>query len=159
MPGAARKESSVAHYELEVEIAAEPDRVWNSIVSETNAWWLPDFHMIGPDSTVRLEARAGGGLIEEQQDGSSLLWYTVQSIQPTAKKIYLVGHVAPDWGGPACSHLKFAVDPRGTGSVVIVTDAQFGHVSEQSLASSEEGWTALVRDGLKAFLEQGTRQD
>ncbi len=159
MPGAVRKDASVAQYELEVEIDAPPDRVWSAIINEINAWWLPDFHMVGPDSTVRFDARAGGGLIEEQPDGSSLLWYTVHLIQPAAATVYLVGHVAPDWGGPACSHLKFAVQSRGKGSVVVVSDAHFGHVSDSNLTSLEKGWGALFRDGLKPFVEKGTRQD
>jgi uncharacterized protein YndB with AHSA1/START domain len=159
MKGAKKMESSVAQYELEIEIEADPDRVWHSLINEINAWWLPDFHMVGPESTVCFEPRAGGGIIEETPDGSSLLWCSVHWIRPAQRVVYLVGHVAPDWGGPSCSHLKFAVEERNGGSVVKVTDAHFGHVSEQNLASLEEGWSALFRDGLKQFVEKGVRQD
>lgn len=150
---------AAAQYQLEVEISADPDRVWKAIVTEINAWWLPDFHMVGPASTMRFEPRAGGGLIEEDPAGGSLLWYMVQWIRPVERTVYLVGHIAPDWGGPSCSHLKFAVQPRGRGGVVTITDSHFGHVSDQNLASLREGWGALFRDGLKAFVERGVRQD
>lgn len=159
MPGAKRLESSVAQYELEIKIDADPECVWSALIDDINAWWLPDFHMVGPGSTVRLEPHAGGGLIEELPDGGSLLWYTVHWIGPAAHTLYLVGHIAPDWGGPACTHLKIAVENRGNGSVVIITDSQFGHVSDQNLASLEDGWAALFRDGLKAFVERGVRHD
>lgn len=159
MTGAKRMQSTVAQYELEVEISAEPTRVWNALIEEINAWWLPDFHMVGAGSVVRFEPRGGGGIIEETPDGGSLLWCTVHWIRPTERAVYLVGHVAPDWGGPACSHLKFAVEPLGKGSVVKITDAHFGHVSDENLASLEDGWGQLFRDGLKQFVEHGRRHD
>lgn len=147
--------AKIGRYELEVEIEAPCERVWQALFEEIGQWWLPDFHMVAPDSTVRFEARAGGGLIEESGDGSSLLWCTVHWIRPTEFCVYLVGHVAPDWGGPACSHLKFAIESRGSGCVVKVSDARFGHVSDQNLASLEEGWGSLFRDGLKKHVEDG----
>jgi len=158
MTGAIRKPASVAQYELEVEIDADPDRVWRAMIEEIDAWWLPDFHMVAPGSTVRFEARAGGGIVEESPDGGSLLWCMVHWINPAQRTVHLVGHIAPDWGGPSANHLKFAIEARGRGSVVRITDAHFGHVSEPNLASLEQGWAALFRDGLKAFVEKGTRQ-
>lgn len=159
MSESAQHEASVAGYELEVEIAGPPDRVWRAIFEDINAWWLPDFHMIGPGSVVQFEARAGGGLVEELEGAGSLLWCTVHWIRPAERVVYLVGHLAPDWGGPACSHLKFAVESRGQGSVLKVTDSHFGHISQSNLASLQEGWNCLFRDGLKRFIECGVRHD
>ena len=108
MSKAMRTDAGVARYELEVEIQASPDAVWAALVQETNAWWLPDFHMVGAGSTVTLDARAGGGLIEARPDGAELLWCTVQWIDPGARTLLLVGHLAPDWGGPTTTFLKLA---------------------------------------------------
>jgi len=35
-------------------IDAPRERVWQALVDETNAWWLPDFHMVGEGSVVTL---------------------------------------------------------------------------------------------------------
>lgn len=65
-------------YELEIEIKADQQVVWNAIIEETNAWWLPDFHMVDAASTVEFDIRPGGrGLIEHQDGGGFLQWYTV----------------------------------------------------------------------------------
>ena len=57
-------------YELEIEIKAEQQVVWNAIIEETNAWWLPDFHMVDEASTVEFDIRPGGrGLIEHRDGG------------------------------------------------------------------------------------------
>jgi len=139
-------------YTLEVPIDAGPAAVWKALTDETNAWWLPDFHMVGEQSVVTLEARAGGQLIETQSDGSSLLWYTVQMCL-TGTSIHLVGHIAPNWGGPATSMLELTLSGREGGTLLTVRDALFGQVTEKHAASQRDGWHQLFTDGLKTHVE------
>ena len=144
-----------AQYELEISIDAPIERVWQALTEETNAWWLPDFHMVGEGSTVTLDTQAGGGLVEHLEGGGSLLWYTVHWCQPQNYVLYLVGHTDADWGGPATSHLKLMLVPRGAdGCTLQVTDSRHGHVDEENVRSLQEGWTQLFRDGLKQFAER-----
>ncbi len=146
------EETSAVIYELELPIAASLDRVWDSLVDETNAWWLPDFHMVGADSVVSFDAQAGGQLIERALDGGSLLWYTVQMCMPK-KSIHLVGHMAPQWGGPGISMLELALEDADDGTVLTVKDALFGRVSSSGAKTQCEGWELLFGDGLRAFAE------
>lgn len=147
-------ESNVAQYELEIAIDAPPETVWKALTDETNAWWLPDFHMVSPNSTVTFEAHAGGHLMEQCEDGGSLLWYTVQCCQPQQHTIYLIGHTAPDWGGPSTSHLKLSVVAGDDGgSVFKVTDGQMGRVTKVSVERVQSGWNNLFTDGLKQYVE------
>ena len=89
--------SNCHQYELEVQIAAPRERVWKSIFEDIKHWWLPDFHVVGPDSIVTFDPMPGGrGLIEETSDGDALLWFSVQMYLPSQFKIYLIGHVAPE---------------------------------------------------------------
>ena len=67
-------ETRALKYEFSVDIDAPREAVWRSLVDEMDAWWLPDFRMVGAGSVVSFEARAGGQMIETQEDGSSLLW-------------------------------------------------------------------------------------
>lgn len=145
-------ETRALSYELEVPVAAPRDAVWIALVDETNAWWLPDFHMVGTDSVVSFDARAGGQLIESTPAGGSLLWYTVAMCTP-GESLHLVGHIAPEWGGPATTMLRLSLEERDGGTVLKVTDALFGNVSEGSAAAQEEGWLALFGDGLKNHVE------
>ena len=142
-------------YELEIEIEAAADRVWQALVDETDAWWLPDFQMVDPASTVTFDLRAGGGLIEHKPDGGSLLWYTVQFCQPDDYIVYLVGHLAPDFGGPSTTHLKLQVIQAGEGrSVLPISDAHVGKLDESAANSLQDGWHQLFSQGLKTFVEE-----
>lgn len=145
-------ETRAVTYEFEVEIDAPRDAVWSSLTEEVDGWWLPDFHMVGEGSVVAFDARAGGQLVETKEGGGSLLWYTVHMCTP-GESVYLVGHVAPDWGGPATSMLKIALSERVGGTRVAIQDSLFGHVSDSNVESLRSGWMQLFGEGLKRYAE------
>jgi hypothetical protein len=116
--------------------------------------------MVGEGSTLTFDTRAGGGLVEHTPDNGSLLWMTVHWCRPEQFTIYLVGHIAPDWGGPSTSHLKLELIARGeNGCTLKVVDAHVGRVDDANIESLRSGWTQLFTDGLKAFAESGKRYD
>ncbi|MEQ8767826.1 MAG: SRPBCC domain-containing protein [Planctomycetota bacterium] len=145
------EECRTVQYELEIEIAAAPERVWKAVTDELSSWWLPDFHMLGEDSTMVFEPWAGGRLLEEN-GAKGLLWYQVLAIDPP-KMLALSGFTTPDFGGPATSLLTLKLEAAGSGTKLTVQDGLFGQVSEQSVKSLQAGWTHLFTDGLKAFIE------
>jgi uncharacterized protein YndB with AHSA1/START domain len=160
MMGTKKTEANCVQYELEIAINASRERVWQAIFEKTNFWWLPNFHMVGEGSVVTFDPTPGGsGLVERLEHGGGLLWYQVQYPLANEFKIYLVGYIAPDWGGPSASHLKLALQETETGCILQVTDAQHGNVNLKSVKSLQDGWTGLFTDGLKEFVENGTRQD
>lgn len=146
-------ETRAVTYELEVPIQAPVATVWRSLTEETDGWWLPDFRMVGAGSKVHLDARAGGQLIETADGGGSLLWYTVLMSVPN-ESLDLVGYVTANYGGPATTMLRLALEESGTGTLLRISDALVGHVKESSVSSLESGWMQLFRDGLKAYVEQ-----
>jgi len=146
----------VVRVKKRLEINTDGDLVWKALVHETDAWWLAEFRMVGEGSKVAFDARAGGHLIEEHENGGSLLWYVVQWISPAERRVYLHGHVAPDWGGPSSNILKLSVEERGDGAVLEVSDAHCGFISDETIASLEAGWKQLFRDGLKSFVESSS---
>lgn len=139
-------------YELEIPIDAPRAKVWKALTDGVNAWWLPDFHMVGEGSTVTFDARAGGQLIETHENGGGLLWYTVAMVTP-GESIHLVGHCFPEWGGPATTLLHLALEEQDGTTILRVSDSQYGHPSESSMKSLEEGWTQLFTEGLKRHVE------
>ncbi|MCA9319246.1 MAG: hypothetical protein KDB53_00860 [Planctomycetes bacterium] len=146
-------ETRALKYEFEVTMRGSRDLVWSTLTEATTDWWLPEFHMVGPESKVTLDARAGGQLLEVTAGGDSLLWYTVIMCLPQ-KALHLVGHVGPNWGGPATTMLTLSLQDRDEGRCTLrVQDALFGHLSEQSARSLEDGWRQLFENGLKTRVE------
>ncbi len=151
MPDQQVMEVRAVQYELQISIEASRQRVWRGLTDQLNAWWLPDFHMLGPESTVTLELHAGGRLYEQQGD-HELLWYTVLSVTPE-ESLNLVGYCTPEFGGPLTTMLSARLHEEGGTTHLAVTDALYGHVSDGQVESLSSGWMTLFSDGLKAFLE------
>ena len=148
-------ETRCVQYELEIQIKAERHIVWNAIIEETNVWWLPDFHMVDEASVVEFDIRPGGrGLVEYRTDGAFLLWYSVQYYLPEQFKVYLLGNVAPDWGGPSTSNLCLSLEEHHEGCILTVSDAHHGRVNEEYVNSLHSGWGRLFGEGLRRHVER-----
>lgn len=142
------------HYEMEIAINAPRERVWKAIFDEVESWWLPDFHVMGPDSKVTFDPQPGGsGLLEVTEQGGGLLWYSSQMYLPEQFKIYLIGHVAPEWGGPCTSSLGLSLEESESGTIFKLVDSRHGKIDDQHVKSNEDGWTQLFTNGLKAYVE------
>ncbi len=154
MSAQAPADSGVRQYELEIEIAAPRERVWEAVANEINAWWPEDFRMLGEGAAVELDVAPGGkGLVETGPDGSTLHWYAVQSYQPAQFTMYMVGNIAPDFGGPTTSNMKLTLEPSPSGCVLKVSDAHHGRANEATLQSLKGGWKQVFGESLKGFVE------
>ena len=146
-------DAKIIKYQFEVPIRRSAADIWRLMVDDIDAWWMEDFRALGEGSKVTLDATTGGQLLESTVNDGSLEWYRAQMVIP-GKLIYLVGYMAPDWGGPTTSMLKLAVEDRDDGGALIVSDALLGNVTEASAQSAEGGWKMLFGEGLKGFAEQ-----
>lgn len=153
MVEAMQESAQVAQYEFEITIDAPRARVWRGLTDQLSAWWLPDFHVLGQDSTVSFDARAGGQLLETA-GGRQLLWFTVVESDPD-KKLVVSGQLTPEWGGPCTTIVSLVLTDNGQGTTLRVSDALYGRVSEQTMTSLEKGWKALFGEGLKKHVEGG----
>ncbi|OAO04519.1 hypothetical protein A8B75_07905 [Sphingomonadales bacterium EhC05] len=145
-------DAKIAKYQFEVPVKRSVEELWSVMIDEINEWWMHDFRALGEDSIISLNPETGGKLLETSPDGGSLEWYQVQMIVPKTS-LYLVGYMAADWGGPTTSMLKLALEARGDDSVLIVSDALLGNVTENSTQSASDGWQMLFGDGLKKYAE------
>lgn len=145
--------ANVAQYAFEIDIHASCEHVWSVLTQQIGAWWLPDFHALGPDSKVHLEPHAGGRLYEKNDTGE-LLWYTIIAITP-GDSMTLTGHVSPEWGGPCSTMLTLKLSAHEGGTRLSVSDALIGRVSEKLIGNLGSGWQQLFGDGLKRHAEAG----
>ncbi len=138
----------IIQYQFEVLIRQKATDIWPLMTNKINSWWPTDFRALGEGSTMSLEAKAGGQLIEFTADNASLEWYRVQMVLP-GNTLYLTGYMAPDWGGPTTSMLKLTVEDRDSGAALIVTDALLGNVTEESASEAEGGWKTVFGDSFR----------
>ncbi len=145
-------DSRIFKYQFEMAIKREVDAVWSLMTDGINDWWMTDFRALGAGSVMSLRAEMGGRLVETGENHESLEWYRVQMCTP-GKSIYLVGYMAPDWGGPTVSMLKLALESKDGAALLTVSDALMGNITESSVKSAQSGWEMMFHDGLKAHAE------
>lgn len=140
-----------ARYQCEIRIDASSNRVWQALTAEIDVWWLPDFYVAGPNSTISFDARPGGQLLERTADGGGVLWYTVHACRP-GLSLTLVGPLSAATG-PGVTTLTLTLEDRDGGCTLTVVDALFGEISDDLIDRLRDGWLMLLGEGLKAHAE------
>jgi len=151
-PAARILETSAAMVEMEVTIDAAPAAVWETLVGRPDAWWIQELRCVPGGSRVVMDARAGGSVVEENDDGESLLWFTVIHVDP-GRALNLAGALAPPFGGPANTFLWIRLEEDGAATKVRMTNSLHGHLDGAMLPQVEDGWRMLLEQGLKPVVE------
>lgn len=144
---------SSTQIELKVKIQATKDRVWQAMIEEIGSWWRKDFYVY-ENAKLVFEAYLGGRLYEDAGKNSGGIWYTVMNIVPP-DQVQLVGHLAPQYGGPATSILQLTLEEANGWTTLHISDALFGRLGEQIQSQVAEGWKLLFEEGLKTYVEGG----
>lgn len=136
-------------YELDVVIAARPERVWRAIAAEASEWWPGDFVTSERTQRFVIEAALGGRVFEDFGNGDGLVWYTVIGMD-AGRELILAGHLLPPFGGPATTALRLTLLAEGDGCLLKIRDDRFGVVGEDS---PTDGWRMVFDGGLRQYLE------
>lgn len=146
------QKSQVAFFELDIRIAAAPDRVWRALTEEIGHWWLPDFYCAPNSKAIKLEPWPGGRLYEDAENGGGLLWFNVVAVTPP-ESLHLAGHIIPPYGGPATTLLHLSLSRIPSGTLLKVHNSVLGYISKGQLESTIAGWRQLFAEGLKPYAQ------
>lgn len=149
MPNHPKHELASGCFELEVLIAATPDRVWKAISAEAPAWWPKDFVTSPRTRRFVIEPVLGGRAFEDFGGGEGLVWYTVIGVD-AGRELILAGHLLPPFGGPATTALRLSLSKREHGTLLTIRDDRFGVLGGESPL---EGWRTVFDGGLRNYLE------
>ena len=92
-------------------------------------------------------------MYEDWGGGAGMVWMNVTEVDPP-RAIQLAGHLTAQFGGPAHTHLRITLDPRGkSGTLLRLSETAFGRVDDKLKRQLHEGWMLLLGEGLKRFVE------
>lgn len=137
--------------ELEVEIDAPRERVWQGLTDEIGEWWPQEFFTT-KSPRFTLEPRVGGHMYEDTGDGTGAIWFQVTAVRPL-ESMHLQGHIAPPFGGPATSLVTLALEERDGKTVFKLTDALFGVLPEKDRECLVKGWRQIFEGKFKSYFE------
>jgi DNA-binding transcriptional ArsR family regulator len=127
-------------------------RAWDHFFSAPQSWWPSEFRVFGNATKMSFEAQIGGQLIERNEFGAAVTWYTIFALQPH-QCVDLQGQLATRYGGPAQTllHIEFIDLGKDTCSIKL-TDSVFGRLGPEIATSITSGWNAIIGDGFVASL-------
>ncbi len=137
-----------------IDIDAPVKTVWKCFLEDIGEWWsLANFAATG--GTMHLEPRAGGRLYEVGPNGHELLWAHLIELLPE-QRLFFHGAMGAPYA-PACITLyQFNFESNGKGTRVSIRDELIGNVDAKTPKSMTDGWTLLMEQGLKKFVESRT---
>ncbi len=144
-----------ANVSVEIQIQANLATTWLSMVEQTSEWWRGDFLICENSKGMKIDPRVGGLVAEiVEGEGCGFAWGQIISFQPNSHFAY-VAQIVPPWGGPAQSVVQISLEPIGDESTrLTLTDSIIGHLSDDLVASLDEGCRQLFGEGgLKGFVE------
>ena len=107
-------EANISELHMEIEIAANPLKVWAALTTEIGQWWPAEFYAGGETGsrTFNLETMPGGRMMETWGNGGGVLWGTVVAIEPNVQ-LQVLGATFPGWGGPSQWFGTWELGPTG----------------------------------------------
>jgi uncharacterized protein YndB with AHSA1/START domain len=102
--------------EKRLEIAAEPDAVWQVLVAPSR-WWNPEHSWSGDARNLTLDPRAGGCFCERLPNGGGVEHMRVIHAAP-AKLLRMAGALGPLQGEALAATLSVTLTPQGTGTAL-----------------------------------------
>lgn len=145
---------------LEVDIAAPPAVVWRSLTAAIGDWWPKQFYVGTAPKRFLIEPRVGGRVLEDWGDGEGVLFGTVTSFEEGAL-LQWAGDMSAEFGGPARTVTTFRLrnGPKDGTTRLDFRDTPFGLLSDGAVQGLPQGWTWLLQECFKPFIEEGRRPE
>jgi uncharacterized protein YndB with AHSA1/START domain len=138
----------------EIELEATPDKVWNALTQDIDAWWA---HRIGEGSTkVSLDARLGGVFEERWGDGEGAIWGEVVDLR-RGQRLRLKGSLG--MSGAGLNDYMYELEPNGSGTTLKLTHHALGYRDADTEKMYREGWKALLESCLPNWVHDGKRAE
>lgn len=140
--------------EQEVQIAAEPERVFAALV-DPDAWWSRRYER-APTGLI-FEPKLGGRFYQQfEGEGAGVSWAVVTWYEP-GKRLSLSGTL--DMHKAVAGSVTFDLEPQGDGTLLRLQHYAVGPIEESTRANYHAGWQELLRNRLKAYAERGVRYE
>jgi uncharacterized protein YndB with AHSA1/START domain len=139
--------------EIEIIINASKAKVWKALTEDIAQWWPKEFFTSKNTIAFKVDLKLGGNMYEDFGDGAGMAWFSILGIYPE-EMLYVTGHTRPPYGGPATGLITFAIEEKGENEVLFkVSDSSFGHLTENSIPSAQEGWK-MIFTPMKLYCEK-----
>lgn len=104
-------------------VAVDASTVWNALVDDIDRWWPKDHSWWGAQSTLSIDARAGGCFCEivgQAASGGQQAQHMLVTFVDPGKTLRMTGGLGPLQGMGLHGALEFRLTPEGEGTRIVL---------------------------------------
>lgn len=133
---AAVKEAAPNGFTIENEqvVAVDQATAWKALVGDVDRWWPKDHTWWGAESTLSIDARAGGCFCEIGRDGKQQAQHMTVGFVDPGKTLRLLGGLGPLQGMGLSGAMEFRLSPAKGGGTRIVLYYRAGGYTPDDLS-------------------------
>lgn len=133
----------------QVLLPATPERVFEGLTRNIDAWWGAPYRQGGEQSVMTLKPVIDEPLIETRPDGHAILWARIEEIRPPYR-LYLSGRFAVP--GAVAGRVHYDLEAQDGQCMLRVAHTAIGDIDPTVRASFTAGWSDLLDVRLRKFL-------
>ncbi len=153
----ARLTSSGFLIKHEIEVAAAPAKVFDSLVKQVGSWWNPEHTYSGAAKNLSIEARPGGCFCERLRNGGGVEHMRIVFVAPD-EMIRMTGALGPLQGSGVAGSLTWTLTGTASGSKILLTYSAGGFMEGgfEPIAPAADAMLGQQLHRLKIFVETGS---
>jgi uncharacterized protein YndB with AHSA1/START domain len=140
--------------ELEVRVAAPPEKVFDALTGDVSAWWGRPYVHSERARAVIVEPKPGGRCWEDWGEGEGALYATVIRVE-RPKTLAMAGPFG--MSGLCHNVVAYSLEADGKGTLLKVSHSGAGEIDEETRRDYTMGWEDLLRKRFPAFVERGEK--
>ena len=133
----------------QVLLPASPQRVFDGLTRDIDAWWGVAYRQGGKQSVMTLKPAIDEPLIETRQDGHTILWARIEEIR-APYLLYLSGRFAVP--GAVAGRVHYDLDEQDGQCLLKVSQTAIGDIDPTVTANFKAGWPDLLDIQLRKYL-------
>lgn len=154
------KEAAPNGFSIENEqvVAVDQATAWKALVEDVDRWWPKDHTWWGAESTLSIDARAGGCFCEIGRDGKQQAQHMTVGFVDPGKTLRLLGGLGPLQGMGLSGAMEFRLSAVKDGGTRIVLHYRAGGYTPDDLskfAALVDKVQGLQLGGLADYLRRG----
>ena len=141
----------------EMEVAAPPGKVYDSLVKQVGSWWNPAHTFSGLAKNLSIEARPGGCFCEGLRNGGGVEHMRVVYVAPD-ETIRMSGALGPLQSSGVAGSLTWSLTSTPKGSKIVLTYSAGGFIDGgfERIAPAADSMLGEQLHRLKNFVETGS---
>lgn len=126
---------------LDTSCQATPETVWDTLVDDIDSWWGAPYVRSPERTSLTLDARPGGVLLERWGDHGGAIWATVTAARRPSLLEFDGTFMMPE---ALAGAVDIQIEPDGGRTRIALRHRAIGAIGDETVEAWRHGWTEIL---------------